>query len=466
MDLGAAFKRLQRAEFIGDGLGVYVGPHDMGLAHLAKGLFRVTVREALAVPLPGKEHVAERRRALTDAVLGFVRARRLDSAPAVLALHRGEALFNRLVLPAAAAENVRDVVEYEMERIIPLPKSELYYEFSTRSFGTDRIEVLVMCLPQATVHGHLEALEDALVRPRSVIVSSAAIADFFCFCREETTGPACFVLRMDGDVEFTLVTERRLVASVILPLRREDADCGRLVARELTDELVGIADVALYTAGTNNGSGPQLPLLGADELLPLAQGRLEAPPEFFALREAAVLPAVGAALGAVREGTVAVNFLRDDGRGVEGGRWLLSAVLMLLLVVISFAWGVSVVARDAMRRVELEAEIERLRPQESAIKQLAKDGEDVRRQIEILVEDRNRHAVDYLHEITEKLPDDAYLTTFRLRGAQIQLDGFARAASELIPKLEESPRFKNVKFGSPTTKAQGRDRFSISMDVE
>jgi general secretion pathway protein L len=448
MDVGAALKRLRRAEFIGDGLGVYVGPHEMGLVHLAKGFFRVTMREVLTVPLPGREHEAERRHALTDAVLGFVRARRLGSAP------------------AAATENVREVVEYELERIIPLPKGELYYEFSTRPFGADRIEVLVMCLPQATVRGHLEALEDALVRPRGVIVSSAAIADFYYFCREEAAGPAGFVLRADGDVEFSLVADRRLVASVILPLRRADADCGRLVARELTDELVGLADVTLYTAGTSNGSGPQPPLLGAEELLPLAQGRIEAPPEFFVSREAAVLPAVGAALGAVREGTVAVNFLRDDGRASEGGRWLLSAVLLLLLVVLSLAWGVSVVARDAMRRAEFNAEIERLRPQVARIKELEGQGENRRRQIEILSEDRNRHAVDYLHEITQKLPDDAYLTTFRLRGAQIQLDGFARAASELIPKLEESSLFKNVKFGSPTTKAQGRDRFSISMDVE
>jgi hypothetical protein len=48
----------------------------------------------------------------------------------------------------------------------------------------------------------------------------------------------------------------------------------------------------------------------------------------------------------------------------------------------------------------------------------------------------------------------------------VQLDGFARAASELIPKLEESEHFKDVKFASPTTKVQGRDRFSIALEIE
>ena len=90
----------------------------------------------------------------------------------------------------------------------------------------------------------------------------------------------------------------------------------------------------------------------------------------------------------------------------------------------------------------------------------------IRRQVETIIKGQNRHAADYLHEVTTLLPEDAYLTTFRLRGSQIQLDGFARAASELIPKLEASAYFKGTKFGSPTTKAQGRDRFSISMELE
>jgi general secretion pathway protein L len=467
MDLEAAISRLRRVEFIGDGLGVYVGPHEVALAHLSKGLLRLSVRDVLAMPLPGREHQAERRQALTDAVLGFVRSRRLAQAPAVLALHRSQALFNRLVLPAAAAENIRDVVEYEMERVIPLPKSELYYEFTMRPFGADRVEVLIMCLPQAAVRDYLAALEDALVRPRGVVVSSAAVADFFCYCQGDASGPAGFVLRADGDLEFALVAERRLVASVLLPVERAkgEGDFARLLTREITDELVGVDELRLYRLGSANGSGPSA-LLGAEDLWPLGQDRFEAPPDFFSGQDPAILPALGAALGAVHEGTVAVNFLPGEARGSEGARWLVTAVLVLVLMVVSLAWGVSVVATDAMQRAELEAELERLRPKVATVKKMEEAAGDLRRQLETVVVGLNRHSVDYLREVTDLLPDDAYLTTFRLRGTQVQLDGFARAASELIPKLEESKHFKDVKFASPTTKVQGRDRFSIALEIE
>jgi Tfp pilus assembly protein PilN len=466
MDLGATIKRLRRAEFIGDGLGVYVGPHELGLVHLSKGLFRVGVREVQSVPLPGTEHPAERRHVLTDAVLGFVRAGKLGAAPAVLALHRSFALFNRIVLPAAAADNLREVVEYEIERVIPIPKSELYYDFTMRSFGAERIEVLVMCLPQVVVREHLDALEDAFLRPRGVVVSSAAVADFFYFCRESASGPVGFLFGTNGDLEFTLLADQQLVSSVVLPSSRTQGedDVARLVSRELTDALVGLADVALYTAGPSNGSGP---LMGADQLLPLAQDRLDAPAEFFENNDVGILPAVGAALGAVREGTVSVNLLPAEFRfGEEGSRWLLSAVLAVVLVLTLVAWGVSVVARDAMVQADLDEALTHLEPQVERLKKLEAESAALRKRITAIAGERDRHAIDYLFDVTTILPDDAYLTTFRLRNEQIQLDGFARASSELIPKLEESGRFKNVKFASPTTKAQGKDRFSISMELE
>jgi general secretion pathway protein L len=403
---------------------------------------------------------------LTDSVRGFVRERNLSAAAAVLALHRSLALFNRLVLPAAAAENLRDVVEYEIERVIPLPKSELYYDFSMRPFGAERIEVLLMCVPQAVVREHLDALEDALLRPRGVVVSSAAVADFFYFCREDVLGPVGFILGAEGGLEFTLLTDRRLVSSVVVPASRAEpeSDLARFVAREITDELVGINDVALYALGSSNGGGRPL---GAEDLLSLARERLEAPDEFFDRQDAAVVPAVGAALGAVREGTVTVNFLPLGSRvGAEGGRWLLTAVLLFILAIVSLVWGVSTVTRNAMLRTELAAEVERLEPEVERVRQIEKDAEDLRGKIETIAEERNRHAVDFLHEVTKLLPEDAYLTTFRLRSNQVQLDGFARAASELIPTLEESELFKNVRFLSPTTKAEGRDRFSISMELE
>ena len=73
----------------------------------------------------------------------------------------------------------------------------------------------------------------------------------------------------------------------------------------------------------------------------------------------------------------------------------------------------------------------------------------------------------FVNELTDRLPTDAYLQTFRYRNGRIEIEGFANRASELIQALENSSMFRNVQFTSPTTQGQaGEERFSIVMEIE
>ncbi|MCI0347080.1 MAG: pilus assembly protein PilM, partial [Chloroflexi bacterium] len=174
-------QRLKRADFV-DGLGIYVGAHEVALAHLHKRFFQVAVRAIRTAPLPGADQPDERRQTLTRTVAEFTRTRGVDARRTVLCVPRSEAAFNRVLLPAAAKENLAQVLEYEIENLIPLPREEIYYDYSARDHGDDRLEVLLMCIPRQVVQGYLDALEQAMVRPRGIVLASTAIADFLAFC--------------------------------------------------------------------------------------------------------------------------------------------------------------------------------------------------------------------------------------------------------------------------------------------
>src|SRR5207247_363015 len=75
------------ADFL-DGLGIYVGAHEVALAHVVKRFFKVAVRHARTYPLPPAERAAERRQALAQAVLTFAREHRVDARRAYLCLPR------------------------------------------------------------------------------------------------------------------------------------------------------------------------------------------------------------------------------------------------------------------------------------------------------------------------------------------------------------------------------------------
>jgi general secretion pathway protein L len=73
-----------------------------------------------------------------------------------------------------------------------------------------------------------------------------------------------------------------------------------------------------------------------------------------------------------------------------------------------------------------------------------------------------------LKELTTILPKSAWLTRVRLTDTAVEIEGYAASATELLPKLEESPFFKKVEFASPTFRDArlNSDRFVIKMEIE
>ena len=467
MTLGELSQRLRRADFL-DGLGIYVGAHEVALAHVVKRFFTVALRHARTYPLPPATHPGERRQAIAQAVLAFAGEQRVDTRRAYLCLPRTAAACNRVLLPAAARENLAQVLEYEIEHLVPLPRDQVYFDYSVRGLGEDRLEILLMCIPREIVRVHLEALEDAFVRPRGIVLTSTAIADYLAFCRGGTAAPIGLLIGSDEAVELALLKEGRLVASQLVPACRvaTPADLSRSLARQLADGFLAPEDVELYQWRLANGAAPQLPLVGDGDLAALAAGRLEAPPEFFEACEPALLPALGAALDAVREGTVPVNLLPAEGRrGAEEGLSLATVVLVAVLGVLLLVWGGSALVKDELTRRHVRDELARVEPQVKEVKALQNEIEDLRHQIQTLSGEGKRVTV-LLAELSDVVPTDAYLSAVNLRAGRLTLDGMARSASDLIAALEKSKHFKNVSFTSPTTRSGDKDRFSLVAEVE
>lgn len=468
MRLGDLTQRLRRADFL-DGLGIYVGAHEVALAHVVKRFFKVAVRNARAYPLPPPAQAAERRQALAQAVVTFAREHRVDTRRTYLCLPRTEAVFNRVLLPAAARENLAQVLEYEMDHLVPFPRDQLYFDFSARPLGEDRLEVLLMCIPRERVRTVLDALDDAFVRPRGIVLASTAIADYLAFCRGPSEAPIGLLLGGSEGIEFALLSAGRLVASQLVPKGRgAAADLSRSLARQMADGAVAPEEVQLYRWQLSvNGSGPSLPEVGDGDLMALAAGRLEAPPDFLETLEPVLLPAVGAALDAVREGTVPLNLLpAEDRRGYDEGLSLATIVLVALTAVLLLVWGGSALIKEELMRRQVRAELAAVAPQVREVKALQNEVSELRTQADILTAGQEQRVAGLLKELSDVVPPDAYLTTFNLRNDRLTLDGFARSASDIITALEKSKHFKNVTFTSPTTRTGDKERFSLVAEVE
>ena len=473
---GRLFQRTARLDFL-DGLGIAIQQRSVAMAHLGKRLATVSLQHHQIVPLPPPDQVEPRRAALAAAVAGFVAEHSLDADRAFVTLPRASALLSRLSLPAAAKSDLNQVLEFEIDRLLPMARDEVYYDTIVREAG-GKLDVLVISVPRRVVAEALAALETAEVRARSVAIAPVATFDFVRFCSKDDDEHVVALVEDTGTVEFDYFARATIVASHLV---RSDevatpGAISRLVSQESQAAGGAAAAVKVYAwraPGDAAPGGPQEVLTGemlasGADLLRCADGSLSAPEGFFESASPALIPAIGAGLAAVREGTAGINLLpAEERRSLEEGAPLVTFLCAAVLVLMTGVWLVSAVVKDHRIASQLHEEIDALEPTMRTVHRNEEDAKALNEKLRLLTQGDRRRISVLLKELTEVVPKDAYLTTFRFRTGKIELEGFAKSASDLVPMLERSPYFKNAQFTSPVTKVQdNQERFSLATEIE
>jgi general secretion pathway protein L len=73
-----------------------------------------------------------------------------------------------------------------------------------------------------------------------------------------------------------------------------------------------------------------------------------------------------------------------------------------------------------------------------------------------------------LNELTKALPDNTWLSRLSQNKDEVKISGYSAAASELIPRIDSVPLFKNPTFASPIVQDAERklERFDISFELK
>lgn len=469
------FQRTARLDFL-HGLGIALQQRSVALVHLNKRLATVALQHHRIVPLPPPDQVEPRRAALAAAVAAFVSEYSLDADRTFVTLPRSSALLSRLSLPAAAKGDLQQVLEFEIDRLIPLSRDEIYYDTVVREVG-GKLDVLVISVPRRVVSEVIAALELAEVRARSVAIAPAAVFDYVRFCATDDEEQVVALVE-DGDVvEFDYVARGSLIASHLV--RADEVSSppaiARLVAQESSVAGGTPSEVKVYAwraagdpaAATPPVLPPELLASGAD-LLRRASDRLTVPDDFADTASPALITALGAGLAAVREGSADVNLLPpEERRSLEEGAPLLTFLCAAVLVLVTAVWIVSAVVKDHRIASQLHHQLAELEPTMRTVHRNEEEAKAINEKLRVLTSGDRRRISLLLKELTEVVPRDAYLTTFRFRSGKIELEGFAKSASDLVPMLERSPFFKNAQFTSPVTKVQdNQERFSLATEIE
>ena len=170
------------------------------------------------------------------------------------------------------------------------------------------------------------------------------------------------------------------------------------------------------------------------------------------------------------EGGMPIGFsltVPGEGQAPRQPAWTKLGLAAAVLVI----WYVAGLLWDSAREQDIqswEARVAEMRPQ--AMRSVA-----LRQRLDGMVEpfDIARRQVpdevlSVLQELTRLVPDTARLTEFEFKGDTIRIAGVAQEAAALIPVLEKSPRFRDVKFLSQVIRHEEsrKDRFEIAFRLE
>jgi general secretion pathway protein L len=148
-------------------------------------------------------------------------AARGGGTPVTLRLPAGAALRKVLWLPAVAAENLRDVLGFEMDRQTPFRAEQVYYDcrIVRRAPAEGRIEVELVLVPRPVLDRLLETLRAWGVRPQEVEVAGAG-PGIDLLPAERGARAAGWRSRID--LALTLLAVGLLVAALALPVWRTE----------------------------------------------------------------------------------------------------------------------------------------------------------------------------------------------------------------------------------------------------
>ena len=467
MNLPPSVQRLATVDYC-DGLGIAVGTHAISLVHSTKRFFQVGLKTARTVPLPdtAADQLPAIRRALDDFLAD------LETLPdqTVLCLPRTAASVSRLVVPDTARGSLEQVVRYEVERLLPFREEEIYYDYVTTEEGGEerRLGIVIFCFPRQTVDPLVNLLVEHGLRPQSVTLSSAAHATTLLACCPAAHRQQVLATREDGHLELNFLHERQLVASHTVPAARvAEADTWTdTLAHGITRNFPGSAPdtVPVFTW---DGQG-ELPVRVEPDR-DLAHAAREQFPAVAADGALSVLTgsAIGAALQAVGEGSE-VNVLPAAGRARR--EKLLSPLTLVFvggIVVLSLVWAASVVIQDRRALNQVQDQIQALTP---AVRQVQADeavAQRLQAQLQTLRSETRLRLTPLLKDMSERIPEQIYLTNFQFKNGKVELTGVAKSgsASDLVGALEASPCLQDVAPKAPFKTTGKGETFTLGAQV-
>jgi Tfp pilus assembly protein PilN len=446
-----------------EGIGVYLEENKLTLVQVRKRLSGIQVGRWATFPFE-----SGKMEELAEVLQKTVSAWTPKLCPVSLAVSSHLSFFRQASLPRAAAENLAKVVAYELDRFLPLPPDQLFYDFQVLEETDTEIHLMLMAVLRDQVEACLRLLTEAGLSPVAVELAPVAACKVFALSGRPLP-PSWLLLRlMDGAFELTHMQgakvkgfaqgrnlrdqelSRAILAQVdAMAMTRPEPQTLGVYGRDGADFRVGVLKKheleVIYSS--------QIPLVGLEPDMSLGEA----------------LPAVGAGLSCVGQAPLGINLLPSAERAaIWLGRFSFTTMLLLVLLGLGCLWGVSALIHTRVQLYRIDRQIANLAPEAKKVESLLQESRALAKQMESLRKiGQSPDKLVVLKELTRLIPENTWLLNLRLSKQSVDLSGMSGSASELIPLLDNSGLLKKTEFASPiVTDADKLEHFKIKAEFK
>jgi len=465
-------QNLSRVDFL-NSVGLYLTRDSLALVCLRKDLFRISVTTEEVREIPDLANEAAGRQALAEAMAPLLANFNPVEDPLYVCLSPDQTLVCEVLLPQVAEASVQQVLEYEMERLLPFRREELYYDFLPMGKKGDRLRLFLLAVPRRALDWILDVLLSFGIQPAGVETLGAALCNFLLFCRGGVGGPTVVVTVQNDALELIGLGPRatgwKEGTEILFSHRLPNSDWSRRTAKDIFQSVQAYSP-RFYSFGavqgflnSMNGGSLEVEDLAhvGGERLAASGGTLPAP----------IVPAIGAALRGLREAELQLN-LRPEAPAMEERSTRVASLngrLLLAFIVGLIVWIASYPIKDEIQLASYNRQIQKLGPAVKEIQRAEDEVNGLKKQVSVLgdIKKQRGEVLRVLEELSRIVPTSAYLSILRYHGGSVELRGSAENASGLVPLLERSRLLKDVGFSAPTNRGRdNRETFSLKAEIE
>ena len=471
-------------------LGIDLRQDRIILSHMRKSLNRVSVAASGVFPLMEEKPKEDKDAEVINTIQRFITSHNVSKENVILALPREKAFTKLIEVPSAARENLRKVIEYELVKHVPFPPEDAIFDFQLIEESEGVLRVFLVVVRKSDVSEVLELVKRIGIQPTAIEITATASINLYYYDQHSGDPVPFALLDIEKDfVEFHFFEKGNLKGTFHVPCvgeadRTKDlSEAYRLAMfkglgpKEGKQSLYAFGEEAseVLVERLKQGVTPEITLARSFKKVQMMNG-LENLPEVYG--------AIGLALRGLSKTKWTINLLPENlrKRVSQVGVYLAIILSMVSLVLLGF-WAIRPMVQQRNDLNRIVSELKEKKPKVDAIEVIQKRKGLLEKEVQEfeLLTRGEISKLEILKELSDIFPPTVWVWNLKVQMKEVskelltdvELNGFANSASDLIAILDKSSLFEKVEFSSPVIKERRgtgdqveKERFRISAKVE